>query len=103
MRSGHSTNNYFEGTAAARYYSGNQNIDETERLCCERALTAFNLDPGGVNVQVYSCKSVNLVVFSTLLLPKDRIMWLDSPSGWHVSHGYLTPSGKRISGPSLFF
>lgn len=50
------TNKYSEGLPGARYYGGNEYIDELEVLCRKRALTAFNLDPAvwGVNVQPYS-------------------------------------------------
>ncbi|ONK58009.1 uncharacterized protein A4U43_C09F6900 [Asparagus officinalis] len=101
----HLTNKYSEGMPGARYYGGNQYIDQIERLCWERALAAFNLDPEswGVNVQPYSCTSANFAVYTGLLLPSDRIMGLDSPSGGHVSHGFYTPSGKKISGASIFF
>ncbi|KQK10845.1 hypothetical protein BRADI_2g56557v3 [Brachypodium distachyon] len=101
----HLTNKYSEGHPGARYYGGNQHIDAIERLCHERALTAFGLDPAcwGVNVQPYSCTSANLAVYTGLLLPKDRIMGLEPPSGGHVSHGYYTPSGKKVSGASIFF
>ena len=101
----HLTNKYSEGLPGARYYIGNQYIDQIERLCWERALAAFSLDPEcwGVNVQPYSCTSANFAVYTALLQPKDRIMGLDSPSGGHVSHGYYTPSGKKVSGASIFF
>ncbi|XP_073013515.1 serine hydroxymethyltransferase 7-like [Typha latifolia] len=101
----HLTNKYSEGMPGARYYGGNQYIDRIERLCHQRALAAFDLNPEcwGVNVQPYSCTSANFAVYTGLLLPKDRIMGLDSPSGGHVSHGYNTPSGKKISGASIFF
>jgi glycine hydroxymethyltransferase len=47
------TNKYSEGLPGARYYGGNEFIDELENLTRERALKAFNLDPKvwGVNVQ----------------------------------------------------
>lgn len=50
------TNKYSEGLPAARYYGGNEYIDELELLCRKRALEAFKLDPSkwGVNVQPYS-------------------------------------------------
>ena len=50
------TNKYSEGLPNARYYGGNEYIDELEILCRKRALHAFNLDPTkwGVNVQPYS-------------------------------------------------
>uniref|UniRef100_A0A5B7BHI9 glycine hydroxymethyltransferase n=1 Tax=Davidia involucrata TaxID=16924 RepID=A0A5B7BHI9_DAVIN len=101
----HLTNKYSEGMPGARYYVGNQYIDQIEMLCMKRALAAFNLDSQkwGVNVQPYSCTSANFAVYTGLLLPKDRIMGLDSPSGGHLSHGYYTPSGKKVSSASIFF
>jgi glycine hydroxymethyltransferase len=50
------TNKYSEGLPAARYYGGNEYIDELEVLCRKRALEAFNLEPAkwGINVQPYS-------------------------------------------------
>lgn len=50
------TNKYSEGRPGARYYGGNENIDRIERLCEDRALDAFHLNPAewGVNVQPYS-------------------------------------------------
>lgn len=61
------TNKYSEGLPGARYYGGNEWIDELEQLCRERALKAFNLDPAkwGVNVQPYSgsvCASTTCVL-----------------------------------------
>ncbi|XP_013605725.1 PREDICTED: serine hydroxymethyltransferase 6-like [Brassica oleracea var. oleracea] len=101
----HLTNKYSEGMPGARYYTGNQHIDQIETLCQERALQAFGLrhDQWGVNVQPYSCTSANFAVFAGLLSPGERIMGLDSPSGGHMSHGYYTPGGKKVSGASIFF
>ncbi|XP_044511050.1 serine hydroxymethyltransferase 7-like [Mangifera indica] len=101
----HLTNKYSEGLPGARYYTGNQYIDQIESLCFERALKAFNLDSDkwGVNVQPYSCTSANFAVYAGLLLPGERIMGLDSPSGGHMSHGYYTPGGKKVSAASIFF
>jgi len=44
---------YSEGYPGARYYAGNEHIDEAERLCQQRALQTFRLNPEewGVNVQ----------------------------------------------------
>ncbi|KAL7002016.1 Serine hydroxymethyltransferase 7 [Sarracenia purpurea var. burkii] len=101
----HLTNKYSEGMPGARYYGGNQYIDEIEMLCCDRALAAFGLDSEnwGVNVQPYSCTSANFAVYTGLLLPGDRIMGLDTPSGGNTSHGYYTPNGRKVSGASIFF
>ncbi|XVE49092.1 hypothetical protein DITRI_Ditri01bG0054400 [Diplodiscus trichospermus] len=101
----HLTNKYSEGMPGARYYGGNQYIDEIETLCWKRALEAFGLDAEkwGVNVQPYSCTSANFAVYTGLLLPGDRIMGLDTPSGGNTSHGYHTPNGRKVSGASIFF
>ena len=50
------TNKYSEGLPNARYYGGNEWVDELEVLCQKRALQAFHLDSAewGVNVQPYS-------------------------------------------------
>ncbi|CAK8566298.1 unnamed protein product [Lathyrus sativus] len=101
----HLTNKYSEGMPGAKYYTGNQYIDQLEFLCCERALNAFDLDSNkwGVNVQPYSCTSANFAVYTGLLNPGDRIMGLDSPSGGHLSHGFYTHGGKKVSAASIFF
>ncbi|CAI5508867.1 unnamed protein product [Closterium sp. Naga37s-1] len=99
------TNKYSEGMPGARYYGGNQWIDAVENLCRQRALAAFHLDPQrwGVNVQPYSCTSANFAVYTALLTPGDRIMGLDLPSGGHLSHGFYTNGGKKVSGASIYF
>ena len=50
------TNKYSEGYPGNRYYGGTEYVDEVERLCQSRALSAYGLDPSqwGVNVQPYS-------------------------------------------------
>ena len=47
------TDKYSEGYPGARYYGGNEHIDESERLCQKRALETYRLSPDewGVNVQ----------------------------------------------------
>jgi len=46
------TNKYSEGLPNARYYGGNEIVDQVETLCQTRALEAYGLDPDkwGVNV-----------------------------------------------------
>ncbi|KAG9241999.1 serine hydroxymethyltransferas-like protein [Calycina marina] len=97
-------NKYSEGYPGARYYGGNEFIDESERLCQSRALETFGLKDTewGVNVQPLSGSPANLMAYSALLNVHDRIMGLDLPHGGHLSHGYQTPA-KKISAISKYF
>jgi glycine hydroxymethyltransferase len=58
------SNKYSEGYPGARYYGGNENIDQIEQLCQRRALQLFDLDPSewGVNVQSLSGSPANFQV-----------------------------------------
>ena len=97
-------NKYSHGYPGARYYGNLQNIDRAERLCQQRALEAFGLDPEkwGVNVQSLSGSPANFQVYAALMEPNDRLMSLDILHGGHLSHGYQTDK-KKISSVSLFF
>jgi len=98
------TNKYSEGLPGARYYGGNEYVDELENLCRDRALAAFNADPAkwGCNVQPYSGSPANFAVYTGLLNPHDRIMGLDLPSGGHLTHGFYTAK-KKVSATSIYF
>lgn len=98
------TNKYSEGLPNARYYGGNEYIDQIEILAQTRALKAFGLTPEewAVNVQPYSGSPANLAVYTALLAPHDRLMGLALQSGGHLTHGFYTPK-KRVSASSIFF
>ncbi|KAJ1881066.1 Serine hydroxymethyltransferase, cytosolic [Coemansia sp. RSA 1722] len=97
-------NKYSEGYPGARYYGGNEYIDQSESLCQKRALETFRLDESkwGVNVQSLSGAPANLYVYGALMKPHDRLMGLDLPHGGHLSHGFQTPT-KRVSYSSVYF
>ena len=98
------TNKYSEGYPGARYYGGNEFIDQMETLCQNRALELFKLNANewGVNVQSLSGSPANFAVYSALLEPQDRIMALDLPHGGHLSHGYQTDT-RKVSMVSKFW
>ncbi|KAK0869503.1 Serine hydroxymethyltransferase, cytosolic [Friedmanniomyces endolithicus] len=98
------SNKYSEGYPGARYYGGNEHIDEIEITCQNRALQTFGLkaEEWGVNVQPLSGSPANLQVYQAIMRPHERLMGLDLPHGGHLSHGYQTPT-KKISAVSTYF
>lgn len=69
-------NKYSEGYPRARYYGGNENVDDAEELAQQRALELFNLDPSEwkVNVQPLGNFISLFEVLTALVPPKSRIM-----------------------------
>ncbi|KAG1664768.1 hypothetical protein FOA52_013620 [Chlamydomonas sp. UWO 241] len=98
------TNKYSEGRPNARYYGGNEFIDQVETMCENRAISLFGLDPKqwGVNVQPHSGSPANFMAYTALLKPHDRIMGLDLPHGGHLTHGFYTAK-KKVSASSIYF
>ncbi|ODQ80765.1 hypothetical protein BABINDRAFT_160980 [Babjeviella inositovora NRRL Y-12698] len=90
-------NKYSEGgLVGERYYGGNDVVDACEKLCQERALGLFGLNPDqwGVNVQPLLGAIANLYVYTSLLKTGDKIMGLDMPAdkqnGGYIAQYYDT-------------
>ncbi|MFT5359606.1 MAG: glycine hydroxymethyltransferase [Candidatus Paceibacteria bacterium] len=91
------TNKYAEGYSKARYYGGNQFVDELEDLVQNRARKLFKLSDKKwhVNVQSLSGTPANMAVFSALVPFGGKIMAMTLDSGGHLSHGYkVSITGK---------
>jgi glycine hydroxymethyltransferase len=91
------TNKYAEGYPGKRYYGGNEIIDKIERLCQERALELFKLDPKewAVNVQALSGSPANVAVYLALVPQNGKIMGMSLDQGGHLTHGHkVSISGK---------
>ncbi|MEK7195229.1 MAG: serine hydroxymethyltransferase, partial [Patescibacteria group bacterium] len=91
------TNKYAEGYPGARYYGGNEYVDQIENLCRERALKLFRLSPKkwSVNVQPYSGSPANLAVYLALVPFGEKIMGMRLDMGGHLTHGHpVSATGK---------
>jgi len=80
------TNKYSEGYPGRRYYGGNENVDDIERLAQERAKALFGVPHA--NVQPYSGSPANLAVYIATCQPGDTIMGQNLPDGGHLTHGW---------------
>ena len=98
------TNKYSEGYPGARYYGGNEVIDEIEMLAQKRTLEAYKLDPNewGCNVQAFSGCPANFAIYTALIPPGERLMGMSLSEGGHLSHGFYTPT-RKVSATSLFW
>ena len=79
------SNKYSEGYATARYYEGQQIIDQVEQLCVQRARELFGAEH--VNVQPYSGSPANQAVYTALAKPGDTVMGMSLAHGGHLTHG----------------
>lgn len=80
------TNKYCEGYPGARYYEGNEVMDEIESLAIERAKSLFGAEHA--NVQAYSGSPANQSIYRALCHPGDKIMGMPVPQGGHLTHGW---------------
>jgi glycine hydroxymethyltransferase len=86
------TNKYSEGYPGKRYYGGNAEVDEMEKLAIERAKELFSAPH--VNVQPLSGSPANAAVYMAFLEPGDKVLGLRLDHGGHLSHGH----GVNFSG-----
>lgn len=91
-------NKYSEGYPHARYYPGNEVVDEIELLAQERARKLFKLShKWNINVQPLSGVPANFAVYSALLGKNDVALGMRLSSGGHLSHGH------KVSSSGIFF
>ncbi len=91
---------YAEGYPKARYYGGNEHIDEIEVLCQERAKELFGVP--FCNVQPYSGSPANMAVYFAALTPGDKVLGMHLNAGGHLTHGWkVNFSGKYYN--SFFY
>lgn len=86
------TNKYSEGYPGARYYEGNEIVDELEELAKTRLKSLFGAEHA--NVQPYSGSPANQAVYRALLKREDKVMGMSVPEGGHLTHGW----GVNFSG-----
>jgi glycine hydroxymethyltransferase len=105
------TNKYSEGYPWARYYGGNEIVDDLELYTQSLALQIFWLNSPlekegsgevygerGVNVQPLSGSVANLAVYTWVLEAWDTILAMDLSAWWHLTHGMkLNASGKYFN------
>ena len=92
-------NKYSEGYPGARYYAGNEIIDQIEDLCQKRALETFGLTSKKwkVNVQALSGTPANFAVYTALVPKGGKIMAMELSHGGHLSHGH------KVSATGMFW
>lgn len=88
------TNKYSEGYPGKRYYGGNENIDEIEKLTIERAKKMFHSDHA--NVQPHSGANANEAVYFAWCKPGDTILAMSLPAGGHLTHGSPVTRSAKI-------
>ncbi len=80
---------YSEGNIGKRYYEGNYNVDDLERLTIERAKKLFRApEDWHANVQALAGSNANLAVYLSILKQGDTMMGMFLPDGGHLSHGW---------------
>ncbi|HBT76078.1 MAG TPA: serine hydroxymethyltransferase [Planctomycetaceae bacterium] len=87
------TNKYAEGYPGARYYEGNEIVDDVESLAIARARKLFGCEH--VNVQPCSGSPANQAASRAVMNHGDKVMGIPVTDGGHLTHGWkVNFSGK---------
>ncbi|MFZ2154434.1 MAG: serine hydroxymethyltransferase [Candidatus Moraniibacteriota bacterium] len=88
------TNKYSEGYPGKRYYGGQEYTDVVENLAIARAKKIFGCDHA--NVQPHSGAPANMIAYSAVLKPGDKILGMDLSHGGHLTHGHPVTLSAKI-------
>ncbi|MDZ4384831.1 MAG: serine hydroxymethyltransferase, partial [Candidatus Moranbacteria bacterium] len=88
------TNKYSEGYPGRRYYGGQEFTDVVENLAIERAKKLFGAEH--VNVQPLSGAPANMIAYSAVLKPGDKVLGMDLSHGGHLTHGHPVTLSAQV-------
>ncbi|MFZ2976103.1 MAG: serine hydroxymethyltransferase [Candidatus Moraniibacteriota bacterium] len=88
------TNKYSEGYPGHRYYGGQEYTDVVENLAIARAKKLFGAEH--VNVQPLSGAPANMIAYSAVLNPEDKVLGMDLAHGGHLTHGHPVTLSAKI-------
>lgn len=88
------TNKYSEGYPGNRYYGGQKYTDVIESLAIARAKKLFGAEH--INVQPLSGAPANMIAYSAVLKPGDKILGMDLSHGGHLTHGHPVTLSAKI-------
>ncbi len=88
------TNKYSEGYPGHRYYGGQEFADAVESLAIKRAKKLFGAEH--VNVQPLSGAPANMIAYSAVLKPGDKVLGMDLSHGGHLTHGHPVTFSAKI-------
>ena len=88
------TNKYSEGYPGKKYYGGQKFCEGIEKLAIERAKKIFGAEH--VNVQPLSGAPANMIVYSAVLEPGDKVLGMDLSHGGHLTHGHPVTLSAKI-------
>lgn len=79
------TNKYAVGYPGKRVYTGNEAIDDIDKIAKRRAEELFNAEYA--NVHPHSGSQANQAVYAAFLEPGDKILAMSEHAGGHFTHG----------------